>query len=571
MRFFNDWHHRMRIRSAGQALILIVLTFFGLMLFLGLMIDLGQVFLAKGYLRRAADAASLAAAAQFRENRTPAEMQAAAEEVAQMNGIDVSSIEVQTCKEGTSGPDTSLCPKGTDMPKKLVKVTVNVTYPLTFLRLININAVDLTETSVSEAAAMDVVLVIDVGESMAWDVDANPNLDFTVDPANPYYCNKDNSCLPFKNVKAAAAEFAKTILNKDPSEEEDRLSVVTFANGWENYPLGTYALWGTAWTNDRSAALDPDTGIPSLKVYDPGKICPLNAWECGGSLGLACPNTQDDIPVGPCTYVGNENPSYPGTYPFLGFNCARLYNIDTLTDGTWENKPEAISTCTTTNIGGGMRRAGEQFTYEKRLDALWVVIVLTDGAANATFGVNKAAGNQLITVLPVDPLVNGFPFGFCPDGTYVGRGMPGYDRRMFCQDGDVDTYHSLLTDPDNYDADDFARDQARFVACYAAGTPNASCKGIKGQGAVVFTIGLGNDITDFLDDDVNIAARKPYGGALLRFMAALGDDGNAATDPCASAASYKENCGNYFYAQVSTDLDHVFELIYSRIFTRLTL
>jgi uncharacterized membrane protein len=87
MRFFNDWNLRRRLRASGQALILIVLTFMGLLLFLGLMVDLGQIFLAKGYLRRAADAGSLAAAAQFRENRGITEMRAAAEEVAHMNGI----------------------------------------------------------------------------------------------------------------------------------------------------------------------------------------------------------------------------------------------------------------------------------------------------------------------------------------------------------------------------------------------------------------------------------------------------------------------------------------------------
>ncbi len=64
------WKKVQRWKTSGQALILIILTFFGLLFFLGLMIDLGQIFLAKGYLRRAADAASLAAAAQFRENRT---------------------------------------------------------------------------------------------------------------------------------------------------------------------------------------------------------------------------------------------------------------------------------------------------------------------------------------------------------------------------------------------------------------------------------------------------------------------------------------------------------------------
>jgi Flp pilus assembly protein TadG len=188
MRFFNDWNLRRRLRASGQALILIVLTFMGLLLFLGLMVDLGQIFLAKGYLRRAADAGSLAAAAQFRENRGITEMRAAAEEVAHMNGIQPTAIDVQTCKEGDPGPDTSLCaPSASVMPRKKVRVTVTMDYPLTFLALLNIYSVRLVETSVSEAAAMDVVMVIDVSESMTWDAPYGARRPYGTDPRDPMF------------------------------------------------------------------------------------------------------------------------------------------------------------------------------------------------------------------------------------------------------------------------------------------------------------------------------------------------------------------------------------------------
>ena len=49
----------------------------------------------------------------------------------------------------------------------------------------------------------------------------------------------------------------------------------------------------------------------------------------------------------------------------------------------------AISACNTTNIGGGLRYAGAQFGTEKRMDALWVVVLLTDGAANASPSAQK--------------------------------------------------------------------------------------------------------------------------------------------------------------------------------------
>jgi hypothetical protein len=590
MRFFNDWKSRKRIRSAGQALVLIILTFFGLMFFLGLMIDLGQIFLAKGYLRRAADAASLAAAAQFREGQELEDMVAAAKEVARINGVDDPLIEVQTCKEGIPELDDTLCSPPGEMPKKLVRVTVRVAYPMSFLVLLGIKSIDLVESSVSEAAAMDVVLVIDAGESMSWDKSPNENLNYWEDPANATVCNADNTCEPFKDIKAAAETFATAILNKPASEEQDRLSVITFANGWEAGSHGTVALWGQNWVNDSSVALDPDTGIPSLTVYDPGAttICPFDVYACDGALKTACPATPEDIPTGPCTYAYYSDPAAipPGTdkYVYGRLNCARVWDVETADGAGWTGKPEAISACTTTNIGGAMRRAGEQFTYNKRLDALWVVVVLTDGAANATFGtkgdLDGSGDNALFTLINptgLDPedFIPNLPLGFCPNGTWIGRGT-GNNNRMYCQDGDVDDYHSMLTNPELYDADDFARDQTRFVACSAT-NPSGTCLKIKGQGAIIFTIGLGDEIIDMVDEDPNIAERKPYGGSLLRFMAALGDDGDAATDPCASTLyatgqlPYEQNCGNYFHSPDVTKLDSVFEMIYSRIFTRLTM
>ena len=53
----------------GQALILIALAFIGLAAFVGLAVDAGILFAAVGHLRRSVDAASLAAANQFREGR----------------------------------------------------------------------------------------------------------------------------------------------------------------------------------------------------------------------------------------------------------------------------------------------------------------------------------------------------------------------------------------------------------------------------------------------------------------------------------------------------------------------
>jgi Flp pilus assembly protein TadG len=582
MRFFDDWNTRRRLRTTGQALILIVMTFMGLLLFLGLMVDLGQIFLAKGYLRRAADAGALAAAAQFRESRTIGEMTAAALEVAHINGIDPTTLKVQTCKEGNPGPDATLCPDAGDMPRKKVRVTVEIDYPLTFLALLNIYSVHLVETSVSEAAAMDVVLVIDVSESMAWDNDPNSTLNYWEDPANPHVCNDDNSCEPFAHVKAAAADFATKILDRPLAEdEEDRLAIVTFANGWEDGSQGT--MLALNWTNDRNVALGAINGVPGvspgLMVYDPGEplgVCPFGEYGCPG--GINCPATTSDIPTGACLFYRDTDPG-TGVKRYGGLNCARLQDIDTNDGDHWSPDPSAISACNTTNIGGGLRYAGAQFGTEKREDALWVVVLLTDGAANASFGTKEDIGtspaSELIFPSDIDTpsdFLSNLPFGFCPDGTwdstYLDPEVPAVPHLRYCQDGDVDVVHHWNSPiPNDYNADDFARDQAKYVACYAT-SPSASCFGIKGQGAVIFTIGLGNEILVMDNDTIN--GTKPYGASLLRYIAALGDDGDAATDMCETETDYTKSCGNYFFAQGGGDLNHVFELIYSRIFTRLT-
>ncbi len=55
---------------------------------------------------------------------------------------------------------------------------------------------------------------------------------------------------------------------------------------------------------------------------------------------------------------------------------------------------------------------------------------------------------------------------------------------------------------------------------------------------------------------------------LLRYIAAIGDDGDPSTDPCAST-SPGNSCGNYYYSPTGTGLIQVFEAIASRIFTRI--
>ena len=89
--------------------------------------------------------------------------------------------------------------------------------------------------------------------------------------------------------------------------------------------------------------------------------------------------------------------------------------------------------------------AGNMFALETREDALWVVILLTDGMANATTPANSDNVTDFTT----------YPMGYCPNDW----------TEPLCQDESVSTRH-VDTDIPNYDADDYARDMADFVGCY---------------------------------------------------------------------------------------------------------
>jgi Flp pilus assembly protein TadG len=539
-----QWKTARQWKTSGQALILIVLTFFGLLFFLGLMVDLGQIFLAKGYLRRAADSAALAAAAQFRTDasnsaQTYDNMKNAAKEAAQMNGINEATVTVETC--ATTPSDTVLCAQPQGMPQKLVRVTIVLEYPMSFLQLMGITHIDLTESSISEAASMDVVLVIDTSESMAWDLRGRAQ-DPGSDPTDPNYCNNmakpdPDVCEPFTDVKEAADTFASKILNKSADEEEDRLAIVSFATGWDNPPLGTYVLQD--WTRDYGEAAQK---IKDMKVYNPPY-----SWTQGDDY-------PDPMDLGPVRMYDTD-----GTY--LKMKCLAA---------TAKDEPKYYSACGTTNIGGALTLAGAQFAEDKRPQALWVVVLLTDGAADATFGTTEdrygiAGGGDptvpwLGSIAPSDFEPN-LPLGFCPQDTWIASGH-------LCQDGIAGNYHSPTND--QYDANDYAMDQGNYVACPAVlATPATDCYPTKGQGAIIFAIGLGDEIIK-----LDTLGTKPYGGTLLRYLAAVGDDGDPGTDPCNQGASKYDwtiSCGNYFYAQENgTDLQAIFEKIYSRIFTRLT-
>jgi hypothetical protein len=232
-------------------------------------------------------------------------------------------------------------------------------------------------------------------------------------------------------------------------------------------------------------------------------------------------------------------------------DCMFCYNMTDMTFfpphgayGAWSNQD--WSTLATTNVGGGLLYAGNIFNLQTNTDALWVVVLLTDGKANAT------------TIDESDNLVNPltYPIGYCPNSRYEDG-----DDYPLCFDHNVNTRHNSV-DP-MYDADDYARDMADYVACAPTNSADA-CNGMLGQGALVFAIGLGPEVLDASNE----ANGTPYGGSLLRYIAAAGYNGDP-DDPICDGSDFDEWCGNYYYAPGGSDLDRIFEDIASRIFTRI--
>src|ERR1700690_3887106 len=94
----NTRHTRKSQR--GQVLIIVVFAIVGLVAFTGLVVDTGLVFIGNGKLRRATDAAALAAAAQYRKDPYPPALSQAAKEFLVLNNIAGADATVYVCNPG---------------------------------------------------------------------------------------------------------------------------------------------------------------------------------------------------------------------------------------------------------------------------------------------------------------------------------------------------------------------------------------------------------------------------------------------------------------------------------------
>ncbi|RIK29587.1 MAG: hypothetical protein DCC56_12855 [Anaerolineae bacterium] len=523
---------KLRTADRGQAILIIALAMVGLVAFVGMMTDGGVMFIEYGKLKRGIDAAAIASAQQFREGFTGADLASAAQNFLTLNDSRADNINIYRCGKtknadgtmtalpvdgngfllGSDGladgtkPDDTLCPNPeTDPLRKLVRVEAEKWVNFGFLRVIGLPGMTIRADSVGEAASIDLVLIIDTSASMSYETGGDPNFpDSTLD--DPSVCNfsATDPCEPLNKVKGVATDFIDTMFFP-----YDRVSVVAFTGQAEDA--------GAAVTRDHVTVIplsDNKTtvtnAIASLKVYQPA--------DCDFAGSPASPAQ------GPCL-------NYDINGVFIGLDCPLLrYGADLI-----QNSGDEVydpSSCNSSNIGGALYRGATEFTREPvRSDAFWVIIMLAGGPANAT-----------------DADAPSFLYGYCPPTTWNVTvvdvdGDGDKDSADFaqtnpnCRDWDNSTRHG--NGDANYDADDYARDQADFVA-----------DPVNGQGITVFTIGLGNLITNAPKGAPDSAE------SLLTYVAV-------------TAGGVTANHGFYKWAEDPNALDEIFTQIADNIRTRI--
>lgn len=514
----------------GQALILIALAFVGLAGFIGLAVDGGILYSNVGHLRKAVDSAALAAANQFREGLQPWQLEASAKEFLDFNGLDSATAHVYLCEEsinpgGPYGPynDSSLClcENGANFGdtgcttrddldnRKLVRVEGTLPVDFAFLPIIGFDSIPIHAEAVSETAALDLVLVIDTSPSMAYDL-CSDTIDNDGD-GTPDDCKiNDNQVDPISESDPATCNGVPDPLDLTDDNRcqpfSDVREAARFLINRMYFPYDRLSIVTFSFTGNTVLTLqDGDNWTDATAA--------LNSLEVDRepNVDMDCPDYRDP---------GIKNPAG----------------------------------CPSTNTAGGIRNANQELASNGRQEAVWIMILLSDGAANAA---------------RTDPPS---PEWICPGST----GAPDWIQ-PFCRDVDPATRHN--SGDAMYDPDDRARDMADLAGCYPTdpSDPNPGCPPDGGNGVVMFTVGLGNYVTenDECDTDYYSAAEcdqaKTLGEELLRYVANVGDDGDPrpSSDPCASVAS-GHDCGNYYYSPTGSGVLRVFEAIAGRIFTRIT-
>ena len=512
-------------KEQGQAIVITAVAFLAILAFAGLVTDAGSLYLNFTRLKRGLDAAAVAAANNIKDSSLPvaqrnAYIRESAREMLALNNIaDIYSLETYTCDDaGIPANFASLCPAFGENKRKLAWVQASQNSPVYFLQLFGVQSVSITTHSVGEAASIDVVLVIDTSESMG---SSTAGYDANFDPAA---CNAANNCQPLRQARDAA----KSMIDK-------------LFDGYDRIAIVTYDFSATIHDPDLATALVLEADHAAVK----GAIDAINLHD---DLDLDIVIAAGDPPTGELNPLDiNNDGTYTGGVP-SGFGDA------------------FVSTCT----GCGMRIAGNILSDQGRIDSVWVIVLLSDGATNISDIPDSSDVNN--------PVPAGYVNGFC--GGSINNQMWTYP---WCTDSDPTTRHcgpfhgnagecppgaiwvGNSTPP--YDVEDYARDVTDRVGLIVSANSNEP---IGGEEIAIYTIGLGK------------AASPPdYDGeVLLRYMANIGDDNvrnpdpdiiadGFPPDPCDGIAP-QTSCGQYYYAPSAIFLTQIFEKIAGSIFTRIS-
>lgn len=496
----------------GQAMVLIAVGMIGIVAFVGLAIDAGIIFSQIGHLRRGVDAAALSAANQIREGISTSDIQNSAREIILLNlpGTDTDiDVTVDTCDT-----DPSIDGCNDTFPRKLARVEADLNVGLTFLPIIGWDDLTLNADAISETASVDLVLVLDNSTSMAYDTagiaePGGPISDTELDTCNLNIGDPDTGCQPFEDVRAAAHTLVDRMYL-----DYDRISIVSFSRF-------AGVVSGTPGTTDEAPDHDADLHLTSTEATIDAALDAIEVYP-NISASSICPNW---------TYRSDGQPDDPR-------GCMR------------------------TNVAAGLAVAGHELQANGREDAVWVVVLLSDGVGNAAYQI--PVDFSALTAAEVD--------WYCPQDywradTTDNRVADAY-QSPWCADGDPYSGYTHPTLPADPDPEDMTRYYADWLGCYPSDLSD-DCS-IDGLGAVIFTIGLGDALTN-LNGGVGVQD-VDYGETIMRYIARVGYDGNPAddsnSDPCWNTGT-GESCGNYYYSPDGSDLTDIFNEIADKIFTRL--
>ncbi len=636
--------HPIKIRARAQVLVIFAASILTLLFFIGLAVDAGSLYISYGQLKRAVDSGAVAAANNFKRGESLASMTDAAEEALRLQNVDMSTVnlEVHICDGdgdgqtdpglATTAPDFfARCPTSDEPPRKLVWVKASVQSPLYFLNLLGFSTFTISSFSISEAAPVDLVIVMDVSESMGY-LSSSYDPSQAYDPnstCNPHSMNPDSStgaCLPLWNAKDAASQLIGNTLYAG----YDRVSIITFDSQarivfdltdnlgeaqtrlWNQVVLHDdpdwYAIWPKwRWTetySDRNLwnPVNPEDRDNDGQDYDnpdvTGYSCPdrsalgettynqvmLDRWwdynptndpakDIPGSpadpygWGGVPCDENDKLDAYDWNYDGQYTPDDTADIQAYFDSYMPYYNPNYPSDINTFPSLSPLSTCT----GCGLRMASNELKAWGRPGAVWVIVFLSDGDAN----LSDTAGSEADYSIGDTPNTGGaipssFPNGFCD--SEVGDGWWVNQNQGFCKDPDYTPRYCLYVnatdDPDNL--------YRHFDDC-----PSDSTKiwvGSDPDSVKLYSVvDYARDVADAAVQENEVAIYSiglnvdPNSSAekLLRYIAWVGDDPTRASpDPCRTTPG-NQACGQYYFA-TENDLRRIFDDIASRIYTKIS-